>query len=306
MRFRPAVAQVFRPEDFLSIPSNMHEAKPSRTALRVAIRRAAHQILDSPRVLDDPLAMRIIGADLAARLAANPEEHSGVASRSLRAFLVARSRFAEDELTCAVAEGVRQYVVLGAGLDAFAYRNPHASTGLRVFEVDHPATQAWKRDQLRAAEINIPPETVFVPVDFELETIADGLHRAGFATEQKTFFSWLGVTPYLTDRAFTETVGYIASMPSGSGVVFDYAVPRASLKFIERLVFDRIAARVAAAGEPFQLFFQPKQLANRLHQIGFTHLEDVGIEEINARYFRDRTDKLRVRGALGRMTSARR
>jgi methyltransferase (TIGR00027 family) len=283
----------------------VHEAKPSRTALRVAIRRAAHQILDTPRVLEDPLAMRIIGADLAARVTANAAEHSGFASRSLRAFLVARSRYAEDELARAVADGVRQYVVLGAGLDTFAYRNLHASSGLRVFEVDHPATQEWKREQLRAAAINIPPETVFVPVNFELETIADGLHRAGFSTHDKTMFSWLGVTPYLTDRAFTETISFIASMPTGSGVVFDYAVPRASLKFVERLVFDRISARVAAAGEPFQLFFSPKHLAARLHQMGFTHLEDLGVDEINARYFADRTDKLRVRGALGRIISAR-
>ncbi len=284
----------------------MHEAKPSRTALRVAIRRAAHQIFDTPRVLDDPLAMRIIGAELAARTQAAALEHSAMPSRALRAFLVARSRYAEDELARAVSDGIRQYVVLGAGLDTFAYRNPHAEAGLRVFEVDHPATQAWKREQLRAAGIDIPAKTVFVPVDFERETITDGLQRVGFATHQKTFFSWLGVTPYLTDRAFSETVDFIASMPPGSGVVFDYAVPRQSLKFLERLVFDRISARVAAAGEPFQLFFDPKQLAQRLHQIGFTHLEDLGVAEINARYFAGRSDKLRVRGALGRMISARR
>lgn len=288
----------------------MHEAKPSRTAFRVAIRRAAHQIFDTPRVLDDPLAVRIIGAEFAARIRAGVAENSGVVSKSLRAFLVARSRFAEDELSRAVSDGVRQYVVLGAGLDTFAYRNPHASTSsqtkaLRVFEVDHPATQAWKRDQLHAAEINIPPETVFVPVDFERETIADGLQRVGFATHEKTFFSWLGVTPYLTDRAFTETMNFIASMPTGTGVVFDYAVPRTSLKFLERLAFDNISARVKAAGEPFQLFFDAKQLADRLHQMSFTHLEDLGIEELNARYFHGRSDKLRVRGALGRMISAR-
>nr|HEV7955120.1 SAM-dependent methyltransferase [Candidatus Acidoferrales bacterium] len=288
----------------------MHEAKPSRTAFRVAIRRAAHQIYDTPRVLDDALAVRIIGAEYAARIAAGVAENSGLVSKSLRAFLVARSRYAEDELARAVADGVRQYVVLGAGLDTFAYRNPYAQpssqvTGLRVFEVDHPATQEWKREQLRAAAINIPPETVFVPVNFERETIADGLQRVGFSTHDKTMFSWLGVTPYLTDRAFTETISFIASMPTGSGVVFDYAVPRASLKFIERLVFDRISARVKTAGEPFQLFLDPKHLAARLHQIGFTHLEDLGVDEINARYFAGRSDKLRVRGALGRMISAR-
>jgi methyltransferase (TIGR00027 family) len=283
----------------------MHEAKPSRTAFRVAIRRAAHQIFDTPRVLDDPMAVRIIGAEYAARIKAGVTENSSVVSKSLRAFLVARSRYAEDELSRAVSNGIRQYVVLGAGLDTFAYRNPFAAAGLRLFEVDHPATQAWKRDQLRAAEINIPQETVFVPVDFERETIADGLQRVGFATHQKAFFSWLGVTPYLTDRAFAETMTFIASMPSGSGVVFDYAVPRASLKFLERLAFDRISARVKSAGEPFKLFFDPKQLQHRLRGMGFTHLEDLGVEEINARYFHARGDKLRVRGALGRIISSR-
>ena len=283
----------------------MHEAKPSRTAFRVAIRRAAHQIFDTPRVLDDPLAVRIIGADYAARIKAGVSENSGVVSKSLRAFLVARSRYAEDNLALAVSDGVRQYVVLGAGLDTFAYRNPYAPESLRVFEVDHPASQEWKREKLRAAQINIPPETVFVPVDFERETITDCLQQAGFSTHDKTMFSWLGVTPYLTDRAFTETINFIASMPTGSGVVFDYAVPRSSLRLLERLVFDRIAARVKTAGEPFQLFLDPKHLADRLHQMGFTHLEDLGVEEINARYFAARSDKLRVRGALGRITSAR-
>jgi methyltransferase (TIGR00027 family) len=282
----------------------MQEAKPRRTAFRVAIRRAAHQIFDTPRVLDDPLAARIIGAEYAARIKAGVTENSAVVSKSLRAFLVARSRYAEDELARAVSDGVRQCVVLGAGLDTFAYRNPFTTGGLRVFEVDHPATQAWKRDRLRAAEISIPPETVFVPVDFERETISDGLQRLGFATHEKAFFSSLGVTPYLTDRAFVETASFIASMPIGSGVVFDYAVPRTSLKFLERLVFDRISARVAGAGEPFQLFFEPAELEARLRGMGFSKIEDLGVKEINARYFAGRTDRLRVRGALGRVISA--
>ena len=185
-------------------------------------------------MLDDRLGRAVCRSRIRGATKAGLVENSTVVSKSLRAFLVARSRFAEDELSRAVSEGARQCVVLGAGLDTFAYRNPHASVGLHVFEVDHPATQAWKREQLRAAEINVPPETVFVPVDFERETISDQLQRAGFSTHDKTMFSWLGVTPYLTDRAFTETIHFIASMPTGSGVVFDYAVPRASLKFLER------------------------------------------------------------------------
>lgn len=283
----------------------MYDAKPSRTALRVAIRRAAHQIMDKPIVFDDPFAQRIIGADAAEKLKAGLGEQSGIVSRSLRAFLVVRSRFAEDELAVAVAAGVRQYVLLGAGLDTFAYRNPHAGVGLRVFEVDHPATQAWKREQLRAAGISSPPGETFVPVDFEKETLAEGLRRAGFSTGEKAFFAWLGVTPYLTEKAFTETLEFIAAMPPGSGVVFDYAVPRKSLSFVERFAFDRISGRVAAAGEPFQLFLDPKELAARLRRMGFQHLEDLGVEELNSRYFRDRSDGLRIRGALGRLMSAR-
>src|SRR5580700_3359014 len=150
----------------------MQEGKFSRTAHRVAVRRAAHQLLDQPRVLDDPLALRIIGTAAAEELRTNPKEHHAF-SRAFRAFMAARSRFAEDELAGAVGQGVKQYVVLGAGLDTFGYRNPHA--GLRVFEVDHPDTQAWKRDQLQAAGIAIPASLTFVPIDFERQTLGDGL-----------------------------------------------------------------------------------------------------------------------------------
>jgi methyltransferase (TIGR00027 family) len=283
----------------------MHTSKPSRTALRVAIRRAAHQILDKPKVFDDPLALKIIGNEAATKLAAGLAEHTGAASRSLRAFLAVRSRYAEDELTRAVQDGVRQYVLLGAGLDTLAYRNPHGNAGLRVFEVDHPPTQEWKREQLREAGISIPTDVVFVPVDFERETLADGLQSARFATEVKTFFAWLGVVPYLTEGAFSETLEFIASMPRGSGVVFDYAVARSSLNWMERFALDRLSARVAAAGEPFQLFFETEELAGRLRRMGFQHLEDLGAKEINSRYFQDRADGLRVRGGLGRLISAR-
>jgi methyltransferase (TIGR00027 family) len=268
------------------------------------MRRAAHQIFDKPLVLDDPLAMRILGPELTARIESSAGEYSGVVSRSLRAFLVARSRYAEDELVRAVSAGVRQYVVLGAGLDTFAYRNAHTTSGLRVFEVDHPATQEWKRRGLQLAGIEVPDTTVFVPVDFEREAIADGLRRAGFALEEKAFFSWLGVAPYLTDRAFAETMEFIASMPAGSGVVFDYAVPRATLNFLERLAFDRISARVAAAGEPFQLFCEPAELETRLRGVGFSEIENLGVKEINEKYFSGRADRLRVRGGLGRVISA--
>src|SRR5882762_1319056 len=169
--------------------ASMQEGTFSRTAERVAIRRAAHQLLDQPRVLDDPLALRIIGSEAEEALRSNPKEDHSF-SRAFRAFMAARSRYTEDELANAFAHGVRQYVVLGAGLDTFAYRNPHP--GLRVFEVDHPATQAWKREQLQAAAIAIPASLTFVPVDFERQTLADGLAQCGFNPSGAAFFSWLG------------------------------------------------------------------------------------------------------------------
>jgi methyltransferase (TIGR00027 family) len=275
----------------------MHEAKPSRTAQRVAMRRAAHQVLDQPKVFDDPLAVAIADGE-----SERPPDANQPYSRALRAFLVVRSRYAEDQLARAVDRGVRQYVVLGAGLDTFAYRNPFQSAGLHVFEVDHPATQEWKRAQLGQAGIAIPDDMTFAAVDFERQSLEDGLSAAGFDKLRPAFFSWLGVTPYLSRAAFDATIGFIARMPSGSGVVFDYAVERSLLSPRQQVALDALAARVARAGEPFQLFFDPAALARDLAGLGFENIEDLNGDAINARYFAGRTDGLAVGGG-GRLLS---
>jgi len=279
----------------------MQEGKFSRTAQRVAIRRAAHQLLDDPKVLDDPLALRIIGAEAAAALRTDPKEDHAFA-RAFRAFMAARSRFAEDELARAVEVGVTQYVILGAGLDTFAYRNPHP--GLRVFEIDHPATQAWKRQQLQEARIPIPPSLTFVPVDFEHQTLANALAHSGLNTSAPAFFSWLGVTPYLTREACMTTLSVIAKMPAGSGVVFDFAIDPALLNAGQRQALDALSKRVAAAGEPFQLFFDPTKLQHELKTLGFHRTEFLQGAQINDRYFQNRADGLCVRGGLGHLMSA--
>jgi methyltransferase (TIGR00027 family) len=279
----------------------MQEGKFSRTAQRVAIRRAVHQLLDRPRVLDDPLALRIIGSDAAEELRSNPKEHHAF-SRAFRAFMAARSRYAEDELARAVAHGVRQYVVLGAGLDTFAYRNSHP--GLRVFEVDHPATQAWKREQLQAAGIAIPAALTFVPIDFERQTLAQGLGQSGFDLSAAGFFSWLGVTPYLTREACMITLSFVANMPAGSGVVFDFAVDPALLNAGQREALEALSKRVARYGEPFRLFFDPGRLQDELKEMGFHRTEFLQGKELNARYFKDREDGLLVRGGLGHLMGA--
>ena len=276
----------------------MRNARPSRTAQRVAMRRAAHQSLDDPKVFEDPLAVVIAGEPDGQASAEHPY------SRSLRAFIAVRSRYAEDQLADAVERGIRQYVVLGAGLDTFAYRNPWRSAGLHVFEVDHPATQEWKRAQLREAGIAIPEEMTFAAVDFERESLEEGLLTAGFDKRKPAFFSWLGVTPYLSRPAFDATIEFIASMPTGSGVVFDFAIERRLLTPTQQLALDTMAALVARAGEPFQLFFDPAALVSDLARIGFGNIEDLNCDQINARYFAGRADGLAVSGG-GHLLSCR-
>jgi methyltransferase (TIGR00027 family) len=278
----------------------MHEDRPSKTAFRVALRRAAHQVLDHPIVFEDQFALAIVGAT-PEELRSTPKSQGRLA-RAMRAFMAVRSRYAEDGLARAVAGGIWQYVVLGAGLDTFAYRNPFPD--LRVFEVDHPATQAWKRRRLEEGNIAIPASMTFAPVNFESQTLIDGLARAGFDSDQPAFFSWLGVVPYLTRSAAMETFRFVGSRPKGSGVVFDYALPPEALNLVQRLALKALSDRVAAAGEPFQTFFEPSVLMTELRPMGFSAFEDMATEEINARYFSGRSDGLRVSGGIGRLMKA--
>jgi methyltransferase (TIGR00027 family) len=266
----------------------MQHGKPSRTALRVAIRRAAHQLVDRPPVLDDPIAVRLIGSGYERDL----ERAAHTVARDFRAFMAARSRYAEDHLARAVADRVRQYIILGAGLDTFAYRNPFPE--LRVFEVDFPATQEWKRWMLAEAQIGLPENLTFAALDFEHQALADGLREAGFDAASPAFFSWLGVVPYLTLEAFRSTLAVIGTLPPGSGVTFDYPFPPDTLTPQRRAVFDLLAGRVAAAGEPFRLFFTPAQIETELRSAGFHRIEHADHDALNDLYFRNRADGLRL------------
>ncbi len=278
----------------------VHEATPSRTALRVALRRAAHQLYDAPLIFEDPLAVAILGDKFAEELRRIPMQPERGFSVGLRSFLVARSRYAEENLARAVDMGVRQYVLLGAGLDTFGCRNPY--DGLRVFEVDHPATQAWKRELLGRSGIPVPENLTFAPVDFESQTLAAQLAAAGFDVSVPAFFGWLGVVPYLTLEAFRATLAFILERPAGSGVTLDYGQPREALPLLERMAHDALAARVQLAGEPFRLFFTPAQMAVELP--GFQKIEDLGAAEINARYFQGRSDRMGLKGSAGRLLCA--
>jgi len=270
----------------------MQTGQPSKTALRVAIRRAAHQLMDRPPVLDDPIALPLLGSGYARDL----ERASHKVARDFRCFMAARSRYVEDRLAEAVSQGVAQYVILGAGLDTFAYRNPFPA--LRAFEVDLPATQQWKRDLLSEAQIPEPASLTFVALDFEHKTLAEGLAEAGFDSTRPAFFGWLGVVPYLTIEAFRSTLSAIAQLPAGTGIGFDYAVAPETLSPLGRTAFNALAGRVAAAGEPFQLFFTPQAMEAELRRAGFHRFEQLDSDHLNELYFKNRADGLKL-SALG-------
>ena len=258
----------------------MQSGQPSRTALAAALQRAAHQTLDGGRIFNDPLALAILGRGADAMIdavAADP------AQRQMRLFMAARSRFAEDGLAVAVSRGVRQVVMLGAGLDTFALRNPHAASGLRVFEVDHPATQAWKRDRLLEADLVAPATLTFAPVDFTRQRLADELVAAGFQAAQPAYFVWLGVVPYLRREAISAILQFISGLP-GSEVVFDYSEPLENYSAERRGHVAAIAERTAALGEPWLSYFDPAGIAQDLRSHGFEELEDIGLTDIAVRY----------------------
>jgi methyltransferase (TIGR00027 family) len=250
----------------------MLEQEPSRTAFAAAAYRAAHQVLEQGRLFEDRLAVAILGVD-PELFRQNPEVHE--AQRGMRFFVVARSRIAENALALGVeARGVGQLVVLGAGLDTFAYRNPFGER-LKVFEVDHPATQAWKRRRLGEAGIAVPDDLIYAPVDFERENLSQQLAKAGLDPKVRTFFTWLGVVPYLTKAAISSTLSQIAAHPGGGEVVFDYGEPRETIDPAFRRQYEERAARVAAAGEPFLSYFVPTELHEEMHALGFERIDDL-------------------------------
>jgi methyltransferase (TIGR00027 family) len=255
--------------------------KPSRTAWAAAAHRAAHQSIEGGRIFSDPLAARILGEECDA-IARDAEAHPS--RRRMRIFIAARTRIAEDALATAVELGVSQLVVLGAGLDTYAYRNAFADR-LRVFEVDHPATQVWKRQRLDESGIPLPSSLTFAPVDFERQSLAEGLAAAGFDRARQTFFTWLGVVPYLSEEAVLSTLTFIAGVPGGAHVVFDYGDPPETLTTDERAVHDRRAAHVEALGERWVTFFEASALRATLTSLGFRGIDDRGPREIAARFY---------------------
>ncbi|MGA2491626.1 MAG: SAM-dependent methyltransferase [Roseiarcus sp.] len=277
----------------------MQEGQFSRTALGAAGHRAAHQILEGGLFFADPLALPILGLDAQQEI---DKAKAQPLRRGLRLFVALRSRFAEESALAALRGGVRQVVILGAGFDTFAYRL-EAPAGLRVFEVDHPATHAEKRRRLAAARVAEPAHVVYVGCDFETRTFVDALAASGFDRRRPSFVFWLGVTAYLTHEAVYDALAAVAALPGGAEIVFDYVIPPEAIdRDAARTAHEELARKVAAAGEPLRADFDPPALRARLAALGFREIEDLGAEEIAARYAPGREPARR--GAGARLTRA--
>jgi methyltransferase (TIGR00027 family) len=273
-------------------------------AERTAMMRAAHQLLDDePKLFRDPLALPVLGAAGRRWLDENIGIYATEPMRRARTMTVIRARFAEEELDRAIATGVRQYVILGAGLDTFAYRRAAVAADLTVFEVDQPATQRWKLERLAEAGVAVPPDVQFVPLDFNEQSLAAGLARAGFQRDAPAFFSWLGVSYYLPRDSVLETLAFIAGQVARSQVVFDFAVEYSALSPYFQDKMSQVVAQTGRDGEVWQTRFAPQDLAVELRRLGFSGTFHLTMEMAEKRYLHGRRDGLLI-GAIVQIMSA--
>ena len=254
----------------------------SRTALGVAALRAVHRLIDGePKILDDPIAALLLDDDDGRQLFARVREPDVLA---LRSRVLLQSRFAEERMAEAVRRGVCQCVVLGAGFDTFAYRQPEWARSLRIYEVDHLATQTEKRRRLGKAGVLMPSNLEFVAIDFESVSLPDGLRTSSLDFSQPTFFSCLGVLVYLTREAADAIFALVGGFPAGSEIVFTFSTPDAAI--------SNWADRVKHLGEPWRTHFEPDALMGDLHALGFSEILLLTTDAAEQAYFHSRNDGL--------------
>jgi methyltransferase (TIGR00027 family) len=255
-----------------------------------AVGRALHAEGPPPRVLEDWLAWDLAGPDgveMAEALRARLSERQLV---SFSRWTSVRARFVEDLVEAALADGLDQYVILGAGLDSFAYRRPEVLQRLRVFEVDHPATQAWKRQRLAAMRIDVPNQVVFVPVDFERKAFDDELRDAGFDPGKPVVVSWIGVTMYLTLGAVEQTLATLARFAGGSRFVISYDLPATALTGLQLEVRDSLATLVSDLGEPFRTTLEREEAETLVRRTGFDAISHFSPADAVRDYFDGASD----------------
>lgn len=256
---------------------------PSRTALVTAVVRDLCREEPPPLVLDDALALQLAGPD---GCSIKHQLQAQVSHSELMAFgrwVCIRSRYSEDVMEREAEKGNQQYVILGAGLDTYALRQTHSD--VRVFEVDHPATQGWKRRRLADLGIPIPESLVFVQIDFERQGLRDVLEDAGFRFGEPAVFSWLGVTMYLTLSAIDQTLATVAQGAPGTWIVLTYNQPNRVLDDHAVRITSAFQSIASGFGEPFVTFFTRDEIDDVLLTSGFHQMEHVGREEARVRYY---------------------
>ena len=258
---------------------------PSKTAVTTAAARALHREEPPPWVLDDYLALGLAGDEGESITRRLRDDLSAEDLLTFSRWMCVRARLAEDVVERAVADGIRQYAILGAGLDSFAYRRPDLLMRLRVFEVDHPASQAWKRERLAELGVSLPTNLVFAPVDFESQTLRAGLLAAGFDFADGAVFSWIGVTMYLTLAAIEATLETVGGCPPGSRIVLTYNLPLSALEGQARAIGSSMSRSAGEVGEPWLSFFTPAEAEALLRRCGFGKVDHFGPTEAIRTYF---------------------
>lgn len=271
--------------------ANPYAQEPDNTAVRVALWRALHLTADeAPHVFTDAIGVQLVGPD--AGWQSRPD--MSPFTKPFRASILARARFVEDLLEQQCEAGVQQYVILGAGLDTFAQRRPDLGARLRVFEIDRPGPQAWKRQRLEELGMGVPASLELVPVDFEAgEAWAERLVAAGFNPGQPALVASTGVSMYLTQEAIAATLRQVAAFAPGSTLVMSFMLPIELADPEVRPGIERAAAGAKANGTPFVSFFTPEAMLSLARACGFREVHHVSASELAARYFSERKDGLR-------------
>lgn len=266
-------------------------ATPDSTAVRVALWRALHVQVDSPpHVFEDEVGLKLAAPDGGWRNRPDMSQFT----RPFRASIVARARFIEDLVAEHEARGAGQYVILGAGLDTFAQRQPSLASRLLVFEIDRPGPQTWKRQRLLDLGYAVPPYLRFVPVDFEAGDVWwDRLAAAGFDAKRRAVVASTGVSMYLTKEAITATLRQVAALASGSTLAMTFLLPLELADPEVRPGLEMAVKGARAGGTPFISFFTPAEILALAREAGFRDVQHVSAATLTHRYFSDRTDGLR-------------
>jgi methyltransferase (TIGR00027 family) len=272
----------------------MLPGQASQSMIIAAKRRAAHQLFDHPRLFEDPIAVGLVPEATEQALLDGADDHHGPLPALFRSLFALRSRFAEERLAEAVARGVQQYVIAGAGLDTFPWRQPPFAKALRIFYVDHPATLAWTTACFSERGLATPPNLTFVAIDLEAHEIAGRLDEHGFERGTAAFCSVLGVTQFLSCTAVEALLGFAGSMPVQSEIVLSFAPPDDELDGEDLAAAAYGVAATGAMGEPWVTRLRAAEIFGLLTSLGFGEVFHLTQKRAQQRYFSGRTDSLRA------------